>query len=347
MKQSQEQGARGDFQSEGPKIYPEVSQENDLKRGYEAIQLEEKMFAMQDNVLKNEAEGFVKADWQSQEQFSNRTAEIELYRDEYRYEMSKDSVMRDLEKDIQKRQREKLLYALSMIGITLFVLLLPLFFREKEEKLPFSVNEHVSKAYSSSSSLNSFSGASPSSSIRPSTGSVVKNETVPSSTVHGERFAGPSFLVQVSVEDLNIRSEPQDTADIVGICPPGQYTIVEIHSNNGYTWGKLKSGKGWIALEYTDYMDGRSKKRVDTKNLTTQQVKNWVRVAYETTIKPYANVGDIREIDVRKEKDNLVYATVYEDQLQTEHLFRVSAAGYLEMKDIDEQWKVVLREYVE
>ncbi|WP_282097722.1 hypothetical protein [Streptococcus sp. NLN64] len=34
----------------------------------------------------------------------------------------------------------------------------------------------------------------------------------------------------------------------------GVYTITETKSADGYEWGKLKSGAGWIALKYTKRM---------------------------------------------------------------------------------------------
>lgn len=62
---------------------------------------------------------------------------------------------------------------------------------------------------------------------------------------------GVPFKVRVSIKDLNIRKGAgYKTYASVGYCPVGVYTIVEVKKAEGYTWGKLKSGKGWIALEY-------------------------------------------------------------------------------------------------
>lgn len=61
-----------------------------------------------------------------------------------------------------------------------------------------------------------------------------------------------SFRVKVSIKDLNIRKGPgYKTYKSVGVCPVGIYTIVETKVAEGFTWGRLKSGRGWIALEYT------------------------------------------------------------------------------------------------
>lgn len=60
-----------------------------------------------------------------------------------------------------------------------------------------------------------------------------------------------SFTVRVSITNLNIRKGPGwRNFDVVRLCPPGVYTIVETKIADGFTWGRLKSGIGWIALEY-------------------------------------------------------------------------------------------------
>lgn len=59
---------------------------------------------------------------------------------------------------------------------------------------------------------------------------------------------GTSFKVKVTVDALNIRTGAGTRYEKVGtIRDKGIYTIVEKKSN----WGKLKSGKGWICLDYT------------------------------------------------------------------------------------------------
>ena len=64
--------------------------------------------------------------------------------------------------------------------------------------------------------------------------------------------ADETFLVSVKTKNLRIRKGPGTNYDVVGYCPVGTYTIVETAQAYGYTWGRLKSGSGWIALEYTD-----------------------------------------------------------------------------------------------
>ena len=60
-----------------------------------------------------------------------------------------------------------------------------------------------------------------------------------------------SYTVQVTVSDLNIRSGPSTDTDSKGFIAPGVYTIVEEADGPGATkWGRLKSGAGWISLDY-------------------------------------------------------------------------------------------------
>ena len=59
------------------------------------------------------------------------------------------------------------------------------------------------------------------------------------------------FLVKVSISDLNIRKGPGTGYDRIQFCRPGVYTIVEVKSGKGASaWGKLKSGIGWVSLEF-------------------------------------------------------------------------------------------------
>lgn len=61
-----------------------------------------------------------------------------------------------------------------------------------------------------------------------------------------------SYIVRVTVNDLRIRKTPSTGGVFVRYIEPGKYTIVETVAAGGYTWGRLKSGIGWIALDYTE-----------------------------------------------------------------------------------------------
>ena len=59
------------------------------------------------------------------------------------------------------------------------------------------------------------------------------------------------YTVKVSVTQLRIRSGPGTDTESKGFIKPGVYTIVEESNGPGAKhWGKLKSGAGWISLDY-------------------------------------------------------------------------------------------------
>ena len=76
------------------------------------------------------------------------------------------------------------------------------------------------------------------------------------STAKAEEKKSASFQVQVSVADLRIRKEPSTSAPSAGMIAKGTYTITETVDADGHTWGKLESGQGWIALDYTTRVSG-------------------------------------------------------------------------------------------
>ena len=59
-------------------------------------------------------------------------------------------------------------------------------------------------------------------------------------------------ISELNIFQLHIRSGPGTNCPIVGtIRDQGVYTIVETADGQGASqWGKLKSGAGWIALDY-------------------------------------------------------------------------------------------------
>ncbi len=74
-----------------------------------------------------------------------------------------------------------------------------------------------------------------------------------------------SFLVKVTANALNIRSGPGTNYKIQGaITDKGTYTIVDTQGS----WGKLKSGVGWIHLGYT--------KRLNSSPPATKPMSNYL-----------------------------------------------------------------------
>ena len=67
--------------------------------------------------------------------------------------------------------------------------------------------------------------------------------------------ASVNYLVKITATDLNIRSGPGTGYARKGFIKPGVYTIVEESTGAGASkWGKLKSGAGWVSLDYCTKM---------------------------------------------------------------------------------------------
>lgn len=59
------------------------------------------------------------------------------------------------------------------------------------------------------------------------------------------------YLVRVKITNLNIRKGPGTNYGATSYIQPGIYTIVAESTGKGAAkWGKLKSGAGWISLDY-------------------------------------------------------------------------------------------------
>lgn len=83
---------------------------------------------------------------------------------------------------------------------------------------------------------------------------VGENATPPSSTPSATPTTAGSYMVRITANALNIRKGPGTTYQVVDtlINDKNAYTIIEEAEGAGAPkWGKLKSGIGWIALNYT------------------------------------------------------------------------------------------------
>lgn len=61
------------------------------------------------------------------------------------------------------------------------------------------------------------------------------------------------YKVRVKINNLNIRMFPTTDSKVVDVIEPGVYTIVGEYDGKGASkWGKLKSGVGFISLDYVE-----------------------------------------------------------------------------------------------
>lgn len=78
--------------------------------------------------------------------------------------------------------------------------------------------------------------------------------------------ATTNYTVKITASDLNIRSGPGTNYSSKGFIKPGVYTIVAESDGTGASkWGKLKSGAGWISLDYATKTGSASASSAEVK----------------------------------------------------------------------------------
>lgn len=85
------------------------------------------------------------------------------------------------------------------------------------------------------------------------TGSKTTSSSTSSSTSKTTSSTKVPFKVRVDITDLNIRKGAGTNYATTGkFTGKGTFTITEVKSGTGSKsgWGKLKSGAGWISLDY-------------------------------------------------------------------------------------------------
>lgn len=95
------------------------------------------------------------------------------------------------------------------------------------------------------------------------------------------------FLAKVNINNLNIRKGPGTNYAATGkFTGKGTFTIVEVKTGKGSNkgWGKLKSGAGWISLDYC----------TTTNSVKTKPKKTIDELAYEVIKGKWGN-GDDRK----------------------------------------------------
>ncbi len=69
----------------------------------------------------------------------------------------------------------------------------------------------------------------------------------------GLTWVEPFYLVRITANELNVRGGPGVKYTATARVKRGEvFTIVEERYNGETLWGKLKSGKGWVSLKYTE-----------------------------------------------------------------------------------------------
>lgn len=122
--------------------------------------------------------------------------------------------------------------------------------------------------------LDALGGTAPAEPSTPSTGGTTPAPSTTEKAVN--------YTVKVTVKDLHIRSGPGTGYANKGFIAPGVYTITAEATGTGATlWGKLKSGAGWIALDYA------------TRTGTTAPAVKAVTEGSTVTIKPGAVYGGL------------------------------------------------------
>ena len=96
------------------------------------------------------------------------------------------------------------------------------------------------------------------------------DEIANSKHIENKPIETEEYLVKVTANVLNIREGAGTNYKVVGqIKDKGTYTIVETKNN----WGKLKSGAGWICLEYTN----KSTTKVEIKKTVDEVAREVIR----------------------------------------------------------------------
>lgn len=115
-----------------------------------------------------------------------------------------------------------------------------------------------------------------------------------------------NYTVKVTATNLNIRSGPGTNYGTKGTIKPGVYTIVAEASGTGASkWGKLKSGAGWISLDYatkTGTSSGSTSKAVtvgSTVTISTGAVYGGLTAARGAKVPSYVS-GTARRYTVKQ-----------------------------------------------
>lgn len=110
-------------------------------------------------------------------------------------------------------------------------------------------------------------------------GSTPEPEPAPAPAPAPAPSTSVPYLVQVTTSALNFRYGPGSNYSVAGtITDQGVYTIVEEANGSGASkWGKLKSGAGWVSLDYVKRLDGTAP--VTPRTHTVKSGESWWSIA--------------------------------------------------------------------
>ena len=107
------------------------------------------------------------------------------------------------------------------------------------------------KAIITSKGFNGYEKPTPVEPSKPVEEDKPEEKPVTPSEPEKEEDSFRPYTVKVTIKNLRIRKGPGTNYASAGYIAPAIYTIVEEKTGTGATkWGKLKSGAGWISLDY-------------------------------------------------------------------------------------------------
>ena len=85
------------------------------------------------------------------------------------------------------------------------------------------------------------------------------------------------YQVEVTADDLNVRSGPGTGYASQGVCQPGKHQIVaEADGAGASKWGKLSTG-GWISLDYAEKVEEESElTEAEVKKIARQEIEDYL-----------------------------------------------------------------------
>lgn len=171
----------------------------------------------------------------------------------------------------------------------------------------------------------------------------LSTDTAPSS----DKEVTNSFVVDVVEKSILLRPTPGIRVDGGAKIKKGTrgLEVTEVLERDGLTWGLLADGRGWIVLDETSWANqvtgalGR-----DPRNLTTEEVENWVFAVYRERFDQTISKSEL-SMDMTIQEDKLLYVLVTEDRVGMGQEYRIDDNGHLQFLSGRDGWITVSRSY--